>query len=232
MSQGFDFNIYNVKQVDRVTFIRRTYSHVALAVLSFVIMEVILLNTPLIQIGYMMANSPILILALVLGGSWIATKWAQSPGNTQKQYMGLFLFTLVESIIFLPLFIILLTSETFAGQVGSILGQSAMLAGGLFTGLSAVALFSKTDFSFLRSIVTVGFMIALAIAVAGMLFGFDLGLWFSAGVILLSAGSILYQTSSLVRDYHTSQHVIAALGLFSSLMTMFYFILRIFMSRD
>ena len=43
MEQGFNFNIYNVTEVDRVTFIKRTYAHVALAVLAFVGFGLILL---------------------------------------------------------------------------------------------------------------------------------------------------------------------------------------------
>jgi FtsH-binding integral membrane protein len=68
--------------------------------------------------------------------------------------------------------------------------------------------------------------------IAGILFGFNLGLWFSAGMILLAAGSILYQTSNLVHKYHTDQYVAAALGLFASLMLLFWYILRLVMSRD
>ena len=51
-------------------------------------------------------------------------------------------------------------------------------------------------------------------------------------MVLLAGGSILYQTSRLVHDYHSTQHVAAALGLFASFMLLFYYILQIFMSRD
>ncbi|MFT7119545.1 MAG: FtsH-binding integral membrane protein [Flavobacteriales bacterium] len=64
------------------------------------------------------------------------------------------------------------------------------------------------------------------------MFGFDLGLLFSGAMVLLAAGTILYQTSNLVHKYHTDQYVGAALGLFSSLMLLFWYILSIFMSRD
>lgn len=233
MEQSFNFNIYNVKETSRVEFIRKTYSHVALAVLAFVILETILLNTPFgMELGVSIAQHPYIILILVLAGSWFANKWAHEPGNTQKQYLGLFLFTVVEAIIFLPIFLILLHSPQFAGEVDAILGQSVTLTAGLFTGLSAVALFSKKDFSFLRSVLAIAFPVALAMILAGWIFGFNLGLWFSVGMILLAGASILYQTSRLVHDYHTTQHVAAALALFSSLMMLFFYILRIFMNRD
>jgi FtsH-binding integral membrane protein len=102
----------------------------------------------------------------------------------------------------------------------------------LFTGLSAVVLFTKKDFSFLKNILTIGFFIALGLIAAGLLFGFNLGLWFSVGMIVLAAGSILYQTSNLVHTYSNDQYVAAALGLFASLMLLFWYILQIFLSRD
>jgi FtsH-binding integral membrane protein len=65
-----------------------------------------------------------------------------------------------------------------------------------------------------------------------MIFGFDLGLVFSGFMVLLAAGTILFQTSNLVHHYHTDQYVGASLGLFASLMLLFWYILQIFMSRD
>ena len=68
--------------------------------------------------------------------------------------------------------------------------------------------------------------------IAGTLFGFDLGLWFSVGMVALAAGSILYQTSNMVHKYEEDQYVAASLGLFASFMLLFWYILRIFLSRD
>lgn len=233
MEQGFNFNIYNVTEVDRVTFIKRTYAHVALAVLAFVGFEALLLNTELgIEIGISMANNWIIVILLFMGGAWIANKWAHEPGNIQKQYVGLFLYAFLEALIFLPLFMIILYSEQFQGEATQIIGQAGVVSAGLFTALSGIAIFSGKDFSFLRSILMVGFGVAFAMIIAGSLFGFDLGLWFSAAMVLLAGGSILFQTSKLVHDYHSTQHVAAALGLFASFMLLFYYVLQIFMSRD
>jgi|MGYP000142912672 FtsH-binding integral membrane protein len=233
MEQGFNFNIYNVTEVDRVTFIKRTYAHVALAVLAFVGFEALLLNSEIgLELGISMANNWIIVILLFMGGTWIANKWAQEPGNIQKQYIGLFLYAFLEALIFLPLFMIVLYSEQFQGEATQIIGQAGVVSAGLFTALSGIAIFSGKDFSFLRSILMVGFGVAFAMIIAGSLFGFDLGLWFSAAMVLLAGGSILFQTSRLVHDYHSTQHVAAALGLFASFMLLFYYVLQIFMSRD
>ena len=233
MEQGFNFNIYNVTEVDRVTFIKRTYAHVALAILAFVGFEALLLNSEIgIELGISMANNWIIVILLFMGGTWIANKWAQEPGNIQKQYIGLFLYAFLEALIFLPLFMIVLYSAQFQGEATQIIGQAGVVSAGLFTALSGIAIFSGKDFSFLRSILMVGFGVAFAMIIAGSLFGFDLGLWFSAAMVLLAGGSILFQTSRLVHDYHSTQHVAAALGLFASFMLLFYYVLQIFMSRD
>jgi putative permease len=64
-----------------------------------------------------------------------------------------------------------------------------------------------------------------------MLFGFNLGLWFSVGMVFLAGASILYQTNQLKNVYTTEQYVGASLQLFSSVMLLFWYVLRILMSR-
>ena len=110
--------------------------------------------------------------------------------------------------------------------------QAGIVTLGLFTGLSAVVLLTGRDFSFLRTALTVGGFIAIGLIVAGIAFGFNLGLWFSVAMVLLAGGSILYQTSNMLHYYRTDQYVAASLGLFGALMLLFWYILRIFMSMS
>jgi hypothetical protein len=77
----------------------------------------------------------------------------------------------------------------------------------------------------------VGGFVALGLIVAGTIFGFDLGLWFSVAMVALAAGGILYETYNIKNAYSTDQYVAAALQLFSSIMLLFWYILRILMSR-
>jgi len=123
-------------------------------------------------------------------------------------------------------------AATFMDTGLEILQQAAVVTLALFTGLSAVVFVTKKDFSFLKAGLTIGFFIALGLIVAGTLFGFDLGVWFSAAMCLLAGGSILYQTSNLVNEYSEDQYIPASLGLFASLMLLFWYVLQLFMSRD
>ncbi|NJK84422.1 MAG: permease [Saprospiraceae bacterium] len=158
----------------------------------------------------------------------MATNWANSTADKSKQYAGLLLYVVAQAFIFVPLIYIAIA---MTGDL-SLINQAALMTLGLFTGLSAVVFVTKKDFSFLRSILTVGGFIALGLIAAGILFGFSLGLWFSFAMVALAAGTILYQTSNIIHEYNKAQYVAAALGLFASLMLMFWYILQIFMSRD
>ena len=58
-----------------------------------------------------------------------------------------------------------------------------------------------------------------------MLFGFSLGLWFSLAMIVLAAGSILYNTSNVLHRFRLDQHVAASLSLFASVALLLYYVL-------
>jgi FtsH-binding integral membrane protein len=132
----------------------------------------------------------------------------------------------LEAVIFLPLIYIAVANSDY-----NVIFQAATLTVAMFAGISAVAFTSKRDFSFLRNIITIGGFIAIGLIVAGMIFGFNLGLWFSVGMVILASATILYQTSKLKDSYSTNQYVGASLQLFASIMLLFWYILRILMSR-
>jgi FtsH-binding integral membrane protein len=149
--------------------------------------------------------------------------------DKNKQYLAYGLYILAQAFIFIPL-IYVATSYMESGT--DMLYQASVVTLSLFTGLTAVVFVTKKDFSFMKTGLTIGFFIALGLIVAGSLFGFNLGLWFSVGMCLLAGGSILYQTSNLVNKYTEDDYIPASLGLFASLMLLFWYILSIFMSRD
>lgn len=216
----------------RVLFIKKTYANVAVAVLTFVLFETFLLQSETI-VNFTLGMMGGWKWLLLLGGFMFVTNYSErmAMGTTDKttQYLALGIFVLAEAFIFVPLLTIAMYYMAETGE--NVLAQAGIVTLSLFAGLSAVALFSKKDFSFLRTGLTIGFFIALGLMVAGMIFGFDLGLWFSGAMVLLTAGSILYQTSNMVHRYHEEQYVAASLGLFASLMMLFWYILSIFM-RD
>jgi Integral membrane protein, interacts with FtsH len=84
----------------------------------------------------------------------------------------------------------------------------------------------------LRSFLNMAGFIALGAIVASVMLGFSLGIWFSAVMVLVCAGFILYNTSNIIHHYPTNRPAGAALHLFASIATMFWYVLRLFMSRN
>jgi FtsH-binding integral membrane protein len=146
--------------------------------------------------------------------------------SKEKQYLGLGLYVILEAVIFLPMIAI---AAAYSG--GEMLTQAAAITLFMFTGLTAVVFFTKTDFSFLRTAIIVGGFVSLGTIVVGAIFGFNLGLWFSVGMVVLASASILYQTNQIKTQFGTEQYVGAALQLFASVMLLFWYVLRILMSR-
>ena len=102
----------------------------------------------------------------------------------------------------------------------------------LLAGLTAIAFLSRKDFTFLGGLLRWGMILALVAIVGGVIFGFNLGMWFSVAMVGLAGGAILYDTSNIMHHYPQDKHVAASMALFASIAMMFYYILRLFMSRE
>ena len=77
-----------------------------------------------------------------------------------------------------------------------------------------------------------GFFLAMAAIVGSLLFGFHLGTWFSVAMIGFAGAAILYDTSNIMHHYPQDKYVAASMALFASIAMMFWYILRLIMSRD
>jgi len=224
--------VAQVSDVERVSFYKKTYAHVAGGVLVFIIFEYLLLQSDAI-VDFMLSMTEGYRWLIMLGGFMFITNYAErmtlKTQDKNTQYLAFGLYILAEAFIFVPLIYI---AAYYMDSGPEILNQAAIVTLALFTGLTAVVFVTKKDFSFLKTGLTIGFFIAIGLIIAGSLFGFNLGLWFSVGMCLLAGGTILYQTSNLVNKYSTDDYIPASLGLFASLMLLFWYILSIFMSRD
>ncbi|CAD0225896.1 Bax inhibitor-1 family protein [Chryseobacterium sp. JV274] len=224
-----DVLVAHSSDVEKADFYKKTYLHVALSILAFIGVETILLKTVPKEIIFMMFAQKYIWL-LIIGVFWLASvlasKWSLSQSKS-TQYMGLGFYIFLEAIIFMPLLFI---ATNMAGGT-NVIFQAATLTIAMFAGISAVAFTSKRDFSFLRNIIVIGGFISIGLIAGGMIFGFNLGLWFSVGMVILASAAILYQTSKLKDSYGTNQYVGAALQLFASIMLLFWYILSILMSR-
>ena len=214
----------------RSTFITRTYLHLFVAILGFATIECIFFSTGVAEkIAVAMLGTHWL---LVLGGfivvSWIASHAAHNARSLGVQYFALIGFVFAEAIIFVPLLYI---ADKYAEGV---IASAALVTLLGFGGLTAVALVTRKDFSFLGGLLKWGFIVALVLIVAGVIFGFQLGTFFSVAMIALAGAAILYDTSNVLHHYPEDRYVGAALELFASVALMFWYVLQFFlsMSRD
>jgi|SRR5262245_25834672 len=221
-------SVIYAQESERAAFIRRTYMHLAMAVLAFIVIEYFLLQLPFagaIASTMVGGYSWLIVLVAFMGVSWLAQNWASSETSIQKQYMGLGLYVVAEAIIFLP---ILYIAANYSSP--DVIPTAGVVTSFLFAGLTATVLITRKDFSWMRSILTIGGFVALGLIAASIIFGFSLGIFFSAVMILFASGAILYDTSNVLHHYRTDQHVAASLSLFASVALLFWYILRFFMS--
>jgi FtsH-binding integral membrane protein len=221
--------VSEAEPADRAQFIRRTYLHLAVAILAFIGIEALLLRLPGVErlVGTMVGGYGWLITLLAfMGVSWLADRLARSEASESMQYLGLGLFVVAEAVIFLPL---LYVAAYYSAP--ETIPMAGIITGLLFAGLTATAFMTRKDFSFMRGILTIGGFVALGVIVCSMIFGFQLGLLFSGVMVLFAGGSILYTTSNIIHHYRPTQHVAAALALFSGVMLLLWYVLRIVMNR-
>lgn len=212
----------------RATFITRTYLHLGGAILGFTLIEMFLFQSGLAyaMAQWMLGTSWLLVLGAFILVAWLASRAAHTAVSPIAQYGALAAYVVAEAIIFVPMLVI--AEITAPGVIQS--AATITLMG--FCGLSAVVYFTRKDFSFLGSILGWAGIVALIAIAASVLFGFELGTWFSVAMIALAGGAILHDTSNVLHHYSEDRYVAAALELFASVALLFWYVLRLFLSLN
>lgn len=214
---------------ERHDFIVSTYKHLGAALLAFVVLSAVLMLSGASGAAarMLMGGGKFLWLG-ILGAfmlvGWLATHMADSSDNPQTQLMGLGVYVLAESLIFAPLFGI--AQIVAPGAIGAAAFITVLLVGAL----TWTAFTSKSDFSFLGGILKVGGLVALGTIIAGAVFGFKLGIWFSGIMVAFAGACVLYDTARIIHDYPANRPAGAALHLFASIALMLWYVLRILIS--
>ena len=213
----------------RADFITRTYNHLMGSILLFTLIEIWFFTTGMAETiaSAMMGGSWLLILGGFMLVTWLASRAAHTSESKAAQYAALVAVVFAYAVLFVPM---LFMANSVADGVIESAAAVTMLG---FGGLTAVAFTTRKDFSFLGSALRFGGVIALVAIVAAVLFGFELGTWFSVAMVAFAGGAILYDTSNILNHYPEDRYVSAALQLFTSVALMFWYILRIFLgNRD
>ncbi|MFN6964158.1 MAG: Bax inhibitor-1 family protein [Pyrinomonadaceae bacterium] len=222
----------NALPANRAQFIRKTYTLLAVAIAAFIGVEVVLFTSGAAQMVASLIFGTggmgwLAVLGLFMLVSFLSERWATSETSAATQYFGLAVYVVAEALIFVPL----LYLATYYAEDANVILKAGIVSIGLFLGITATVLLTRSDFSFLGPILAIGGFAAMGFIVASLIFGFTLGNVFAFVMVAFAGSAILYQTSNVLHRFRTDQHVAASLVLFASVALLFWYILRIFSSR-
>ncbi len=210
---------------DRSEFIWKVYSHVVGGILAFAAVQYYLFSSGQIEgLARMVAGNWLLVFGAFIVVSWGASHIAHRIQSVPGQYAAYAALVGIEAVIFAPF----LYMAAYTGVLESAAGVTILGS----VGLIAVAMITKKDFSFLRGLLVWGFMLAMVAIIGALIFGFHLGTWFSVAMIGFAGIAVLYDTSNIMHHYPKDRYVAAAMGLFASIALMFWYVLRLFLSRE
>lgn len=215
---------------ERAEFIRKTYAHLAGAVGAFIALETLLVRSGIAERLAQALSGGFTWLAVLAGFSllgWFSRGLASRADSVSLQYLGLGIYVVAEALLFAPLIFIASSMSD-----PTVIPTAGILTSLMFVGLTAVALTTGKDFTFLGGALKIGGFVALGLIICSAIFGFQLGLFFSVLMVGFAMAAILYDTSQVMTRFSKDQYVAASLSLFASVALLFWYVLRIVMSMS
>jgi FtsH-binding integral membrane protein len=219
---------------DRVAFLRKTYGLLGVSLIAWAAATAAFFRY-LPETSFKISRwalsgnlNWLVVIGLLMVSGIVAQKLARSETSRGLQLLGLGIEVAAWTVLLQPMLWILFIKFQPNGAY-AILGQSTVTTLMIFGGLTATVFITKKDFSFLRGVITVGMFAAMGVILASMLFGFSLGMVFVGAMIALLSLKILYDTSILMHHFPPTHYVSAALMLFSTVATLFWYVLQLFM---
>lgn len=166
----------------------------------------------------------LIYLGVFLGGSMAVHAVAEKKPINAFAYAA---WVVVLGLLIAPIVLMI-----HAAQGPEIVTQASMLTALTFGALTLIVFWTGKDFSFLRGALMLGGFALLAVGIAGMVFGFTVGLWYSAAIVVLMAGYVLYDTSAVLHRLPTTMAMSGAIMLFTDVVLLFKHILLLLARRD
>ena len=208
----------------RVAFLQKTYSLLLAGILVFAgTLWMAGIPGPVYDMAKALFGINQWIYLIVFIGGAMAV---HAMAETRIGIVVFFAFAFFWGLLSAPLIL------TVAASQPQVISQAALITAMIFTGLTAYVFKSGKDFGFMGGFLWAGMFGMLGVAIAGLLFGFNVGIWYSWFGAALFSGFILYDTSNILNRYPTTAHVSAALTLFVDVVILFKHLIMIFMSRD
>lgn len=212
----------------RARFIVRAYLHLLFAILAFSAIEVALIQSGFaeILIRAFLGFPWMLFLVGFIWVGWLASRIIQYTATLFQQYITLALFTLTESVLFLPLLF------TIEAQLAGTLQNAGLFTLVGFLGLTTIVVITRRDFSLFGTMTLWVATACLLFIIASLISGFEADTLVPVGMIGIAGGSILRTTSRILRYYPEDRYVAAALELFASLALLFWSVVRLCWRRN
>ena len=172
------------------------------------------------------------VMGLFILTGVISQRLAQSETSRGVQYLGLSIAVIAEAVILQPMLWLVYARFGRDSDVSpvTIISQAGIITMAIFIGLSLTVFISKKDFSFMRGMLSIATMAFIGLMIASLIFGFHMGSLFAGFGVMLMGGYILYQTSAVMKSFPPTHHVAAALMLFSTIATLFWYVLQLLMN--
>ena len=167
-------------------------------------------------------------------GLWTLLGWAgllflvYKTANSAWGLLSVFAFTGFLGFTLGPVIQMFLALPNGGEIVTLALGSTAAA----FVGLSAIALVTRKDFSFMGNLLMVGAIVLFAVVLLSWFM--DLSAFYAAiggAVVILMSGMILYQTSAIIHGGETN-YILATTTLYMSIWNMFQWLLILFGMGD
>ncbi len=191
---------------------------------TYLLLSMTLIFSGLMAAVSMWLNLPpfgmIITLVGYFGLLFLTTKFSDSA-------LGLVFVFIFTGFMGLTLGPILNAYLTFLPNGAAVITTALAGTGVIFLGLSAYALISQKDFSFMGGFLMVGILVAFLAGLGAIFFAIPaLSLAVSAMFILLMSGMILYQTSEILHGGETN-YILATISLYIAIYNLFLSLLHI-----
>jgi modulator of FtsH protease len=194
--------------------IRNTYMLLSMTLAFSAVMAFVAMATGARPISW------IVMIAVFIGGPFVIHALRNSIWSLPLT----FVFTGFMGYVLGPIVTLYLAQPNGSEIVMGALSTTAVM----FVGLSAYALTTRKDFSFLGGFVFVGFLVLLAAIVANLFLAIPaLSLTISAAAVLVVSAAILFDTSRMVHDGETN-YVMMTVSLYANIYVLFLHLLNLF----
>jgi len=200
---------------DRIGFLGRTYGMLALCIAAGSI-------GAWLSIGMTFPyQHPFMMMLIMMGGIFAVQAVRHIPGIN---FAALLTFGGITGMSIAPLIGIV------AAKSPMLVTQAFMTTAVAFVSLTGYTFISRRDFSFLKGFVWTGLIAMIVLGLSNYFFFQSpmLQLTLSGVGVLLFSAFILYDTSTILRDYPNNEYIAAALTLYLDVFLLFQYILSLF----